>query len=611
MGIETHPEVRASQVREQLARILASQEFGRSERLSRFLSFIVEEALEGRADRIKAYAIAVTVFDRSVEFDPQADPIVRIEAARLRKAIAHYYLTDGRSDPVVITVPKGAYVPHIEPCGGDRTAADHFSPHRVPCADADAESCAVSAAEHPPLHPRRLTRPLALGTAALVALAGVFLAGVFLAGTFSAGLAPWGDRLPLGRQAPASPDSLGIAVLPFRLVGEGEKGTILAEGLGDALIDQLARFQTVRVLGRETGRALQNADDARAILQRMNITHFVEGTVTSDQTKAIVNIRLVNVGNQQVLWSTRATVVSTQDAITALTEVSSQVAMTIAQPKGLAAQAGARDQQGPPPAQWSSYRCVLGFHQYRAEMTQTRHRETRDCLEQAVREAPAFATGLAMLSVVYLDEVRAGFAPGDRAEAAIQRALAAADKATEIDPANVRALQAQMMARFFAGDVVGGKDAGERALRLNRFDAETLGEYGSRLAQAGEWARGTAMLKLAVAQNPANAGYYHGHIALNEAMSGRPSEAMEHLRLSNLQRYPLFHFIKAVALAQMGRLDEASASLSVLDSLQPTFLPSLDMQLRMRNFRPADAERVKAIVNRVQAGHGDTAQVGQ
>lgn len=98
-------------IREELARIIASTEFDASERNRRFLTFAVEEVLAGRGDRIKAYTVATTVFGRGVDFDPQVDSIVRIEAGRLRRSLERYYLTAGTRDRIRIIIPKGSYVP--------------------------------------------------------------------------------------------------------------------------------------------------------------------------------------------------------------------------------------------------------------------------------------------------------------------------------------------------------------------------------------------------------------------------------------------------------------------------------------------------------------------
>jgi len=99
------------QVRSQLEKVLASPIFARSERISRFLRFAVEHALAGSASPIKEYLVGVEVFDRAPDYDPRVDPIVRVEARRLRTKLRTYYGSHGASDLVLIEFPKGAYAP--------------------------------------------------------------------------------------------------------------------------------------------------------------------------------------------------------------------------------------------------------------------------------------------------------------------------------------------------------------------------------------------------------------------------------------------------------------------------------------------------------------------
>jgi adenylate cyclase len=98
-------------IRSQLDRILQSVDFRASNKQRSFLSFVVDEALAGRSSQLKGYTIAVSVYGRPEQFDPQVDPIVRVEAGRLRRALDHYYLTAGKGDPIRIAIPKGSYVP--------------------------------------------------------------------------------------------------------------------------------------------------------------------------------------------------------------------------------------------------------------------------------------------------------------------------------------------------------------------------------------------------------------------------------------------------------------------------------------------------------------------
>lgn len=96
-------------VEAQIAKIVSSEIFDHSPRMSRFLRFIMERA----ATCVKEYTIATEVFDRPATFDPRLDPLVRVEARRLRQKLAEYYATFGQNDAILIDLPKGSYVPDV------------------------------------------------------------------------------------------------------------------------------------------------------------------------------------------------------------------------------------------------------------------------------------------------------------------------------------------------------------------------------------------------------------------------------------------------------------------------------------------------------------------
>ena len=102
-------------VLQQLERVLSSSVFRRAERSSALLRFIVEQTLDGRADRLKEYTLGAEALGRGESFDPRTDPVVRAEASRLRTRLEQYYETAGGSDAVLVTLPKGTYVPQIVP----------------------------------------------------------------------------------------------------------------------------------------------------------------------------------------------------------------------------------------------------------------------------------------------------------------------------------------------------------------------------------------------------------------------------------------------------------------------------------------------------------------
>src|SRR5437868_5394640 len=98
----------------QLEKILSSPSFGGGTQAARMLRFVVERTLEGREEEIKESVLGSEVFGRR-SFDPRTDPIVRVEASRLRQKLATYYQSEGKHDAVRIILPKRGYVPVFEP----------------------------------------------------------------------------------------------------------------------------------------------------------------------------------------------------------------------------------------------------------------------------------------------------------------------------------------------------------------------------------------------------------------------------------------------------------------------------------------------------------------
>jgi adenylate cyclase len=109
--VEKIPAPGAGDIRQQLQRILDSPEFHATQRQREFLQFVVTETMAGRAEEVKGYTIATRVFGRKEDFDQAIDPIVSIQAGRLRRALERYYLVAGSRDPIRIDIPKGTYVP--------------------------------------------------------------------------------------------------------------------------------------------------------------------------------------------------------------------------------------------------------------------------------------------------------------------------------------------------------------------------------------------------------------------------------------------------------------------------------------------------------------------
>jgi serine/threonine-protein kinase len=109
----------------QLEKVLGSETFSGAGRSTALLTFLIEQTLDDRADRLKEYTLGAEALGRGEAFDPRTDPIVRAEASRLRARLERYYGAEGRADAVLIVLPKGSYVPRFEvrPAPGDESRA--------------------------------------------------------------------------------------------------------------------------------------------------------------------------------------------------------------------------------------------------------------------------------------------------------------------------------------------------------------------------------------------------------------------------------------------------------------------------------------------------------
>jgi len=111
---EGTPAITPEQILEQMNRILASRHLRQARSLEKFLSYVIEKKLAGDEDELKEYTIGLEVFARGTDYDPRRDAVVRVQANMLRKRLASYYENEGRTDRIVIEIPKGHYIPQFQ-----------------------------------------------------------------------------------------------------------------------------------------------------------------------------------------------------------------------------------------------------------------------------------------------------------------------------------------------------------------------------------------------------------------------------------------------------------------------------------------------------------------
>lgn len=563
------PAVTPEDCRAALERVVSSPDFAASERARRFLSYVVEETLAGRSDRIKAFSVAVEVFGRDESFDPQNDPVVRIEAGRLRRALERYYLLAGKDDPVFIDIPKGGYVPTF---GTRAVPAPSAAPEAaVETADAVPIVEASGASSAPVAAPRSWHVAAAL-LILVLAIAGAWLALV---------VRPF-DSATLA----APPGGPRILVLPFADLGGSALSGLYAGAMTDEVITALGHFKEISVLGLQTSRSLPADPSIDRLNEELGVQYILEGSVRADEDNVRVSARVASSTTGAVLWSrTYDYPTSPDDLFTLPTLTAGEVAAAVAQPYGIVFQAETARERQAPPDNLDAYVCTLKFYVYRAAISPEMYGEVRRCLEEAVARFPEYATAWALLAYMYIDEIRTGFAKGDTSPA--ERALAAARTAVGLDPDNVRALQALATALFFSHELDEAFAVGDRALALNPNDTELLGQIGLLKGQSGRFEEGRALIEDALARNPGHSGFYHGGLAIIAYMQGDYETALREIEQPGLGKLPIFHGVAAIIYARNDMSDRGREELEIFNQMAPHFIPNLWAELDLRNIPPA------------------------
>lgn len=532
----------ATDIRAELHSILSAGAHSFSERSRRLLQYIVDQALAGRGHRLKAYTLAVEVLGRPDNFDPQRDPIVRIEVARLRRELEHYYLTDGREDRLIIDIPKGGYAPVF-------ALREHT-------ADPQANS-------------GRLNRmpSFVRGRNKLLLALAVSVAATTIA------LASW-HRYQIPSQSDSRPT---LAIRTIQSDGTAPAAASVASVLTNELIQHLSDYGDL--LSVEVGDGLDS---------RYELTVIVGPDDSSGQP---IQIRAINRIDGTIIWADTLALAKEGDASSAHL-FASEIATKLGAPYGMLFQIE-RQRISKSGAAPSDYTCAIKFYSYRAELSASAHAEASLCIDKLLEVNSKNATVLALASLLAIDEKRYGFPSlRDSAEPPLARALELARAALRLDPTNVRAAEAMMFSLTFAGETQAALDVGKRAMDLHPVDRQLQGEYGHRLALTGQWVQGCGLVR--EAQQAANfpPTYFQAILSLCSYFAGKPEEAEVLIQQATGTRNPYHHVIAAAVLAESGDLRRAREEVDWLQRNAADLLPSLRSELTFKIQRPEDSQRL-------------------
>ncbi len=345
-------EATATQVRAQRDRILASKGFSGSGRQSAFLEYVVNEALEGRADRLKEFTLGIEVFEKDESFDPSVDSIVRVEATRLRSKLTEYYVGEGQGDPVRIGIPKGHYYPVF--LLADVPKTERGLPHKWQLW-------------------------VGLVVAALVI--------TFIYATYWEPLGVSNSAAKLQQM----PTPSSVAVLPLRDWSPLPED-YFSEAMTDALISSLAKTRSLQVTSFTSVMRYQDTETPTPEIARtLGVAYIVEGSVFRDNEHVRITAQLIDANTDTHIWS------KTFDRPTPnLLSVQSEVAAAIAaQISDEMLPASKSPSDGLNPAAYEAY--MKGRYFYK-QFTADGYRRGMKFFQEAIEIEPEYAEAYAGLA---------------------------------------------------------------------------------------------------------------------------------------------------------------------------------------------------------------------
>ena len=354
------------------------------------------------------------------------------------------------------------------------------------------------------------------------------------------------------------------AVLPFKFSGDPEIAGF-AEGLTEEIVTGMARFPYLRVIARNlTARYLSESIVVRRVGNELGVRYLLEGSLRQAGNKLRIAVQLVDTDSGEHLWAeTFDRVWQAEGTFDLQDEITDRIIGSVADVYGVLARAIAATTAKKPPETLTPYEAVWRFFLAQQRGSVEEHLLARIALENAVELQPVYAEAWAALAVLLVDEYRHLFNPRPNS---LERAMLAAERALDADPASQMANYAFAVTQYCRGDLSAFREAAERTLTLNPRCSYTMAYLGRLFCYSGDWERGIQLTTRAIQLSPHHPGWYHFGSVLNEYRQRRYAEAQAILQTIHMPDYWVLHMITAMTQAQLG--NRAAAGAEVQRTLQ-------------------------------------------
>jgi len=463
-------------VRRQLERVLGSPGFVRNERLSRFLRFVVEGHLDGKDAELKESVIAVEVFGRSPDFDSRLDPVVRTEAVRLRARLKDYYLDPGRTDPLIIELPKGGYVPRFREIEAERTRTEPI----------------VSPAS---AHVRWYSWIKFAIPGVAIALAG----GIW-----------W-----LAQRATAP---IAIGVLPFENTNHDSANDYFADGLTDELIRSLSIIDGLAVRSRTSSFGLKGkAESIHDAGRQLQADYILEGSVLRAGQQLRIDVQLRRVRDDFPLWSGRF-----DRELTDVFAIQDEISLGIVNNLRLKLGQGRRRYE----TSIEAYDLYLRARALPDQRSRGPADEAATIYQKVIAKDPLFAPAYAGLAGAFAASSAQGF-PDDHAEQLTEMRVAA-ERAIRVDPLLAEAHDALGMVYARDGQWAQSEKSFRRAIALEPNNSGIYDDFSTwLLLPLGRIDEAVRQMRAAKDADPLSS-FIQQRLAVVLICAGRYDEAASH-----------------------------------------------------------------------------------
>jgi len=522
-------------IRKELEHICASKHFVGSPRLSEMLQFVVEESLQGRGERIKAFTIAQAVFGRDESFDQQRDTIVRVEAGRLRRRLADYYADATQDHAVLIEIPKGGYAPKISLLAGSTGN-------------------------------RRLKVAFGIAAPVIVAIA-ITLA--WWSGT---------DRREGEAASSSNPDVLMaepavpfIAVLPLELSSEDPREQRLASGYVESVITSLAKLSGLSVMAHAS--MIEFGDKGASIQTLKNdfgVSHVLRGRLQLEDNFLHMNVQLVKTETSKIIWAD-----SMKGSLDEMWTLQQQLASQVVEAMAIEIQPAGRDnflkRHTNNAETLAYYRQALLLLSPPNEMT--RIHAARSMFIRSSELDPGFAGGFA--GEGFSHAITVLFLQTDDPDKELEKSIDLAGIAIETDPGFGMAYVSLAFAQTLSGNTKEAQANSEIALGLSPGDAFVQFIYGLNLVISGKPEQAIEPLNKALRLNPAEPRTPYLNVLGIAHFAGGDYQTAINIFEQNMERGgpagPHMDLHRAAAYALLGKNDKAREIIESLKRSYPDF----------------------------------------